>query len=146
VGFLPRSGVERRRAMEIIRDTPETVVLFESPQRLAATLSDLADAMPARQAMVARELTKLHEELARGTLHGLAEGAAEREWLGEITVVLGPFEATAPERVMTEEQLFRRIDSELAAGLRAKDIAEAIAFETGMPRREVYTRVITRRR
>jgi 16S rRNA (cytidine1402-2'-O)-methyltransferase len=148
LGFLPRSGEARREAIALIRDTPETVVLFESPQRVAGTLADLAAPMPGREAVIARELTKLHEEITSGTLADLAAGAADRAWLGEVTLVLGPFAADADRDRATlgDEDLDRRIDGDLAAGLRAKDIADALAFETGRPRREIYARVIARRR
>jgi 16S rRNA (cytidine1402-2'-O)-methyltransferase len=146
VGFLPREGAERREALGLVRDTPEAVVLFEAPQRCAATLGDLAQIMPGRQAVVCRELTKLHEELLRGELGELARAAGEREWLGEITVVLGPAEKVATARVWSDEEIDRRIDEGLAAGRRAKDIADELAFETGAPRREIYARVVGRRR
>lgn len=148
LGFLPRSGEARRAALALARDTPETVVLFESPQRLTATLDDLAAQTPGREAVIARELTKLHEEIIPGTLADLAAGAAGREWLGEVTLVLGPFEASADQdrAALSDEDLDRRIDADLAAGLRAKDIADTVAFETGRSRRELYARVIARKR
>jgi 16S rRNA (cytidine1402-2'-O)-methyltransferase len=94
--------------------------------------------------MIARELTKLHEEILRGTLAELAAGA-DREWVGEITLVLGP--AAAQEGpVISDEELDRRIDEGLALGRRAKDLAEELALETGRPRRDVYGRVVARRR
>ncbi len=144
VGFLPRSGPERRDAIALVAATPEPVVLYESPQRIADTLADLARAMPGRAAVVARELTKLHEEILRGTLAELS-GAPEREWLGEITVVLGAASAATGPTV-SEEELLRRIDDGLARGRRAKDLAEELALETGLARREVYGRIVARRR
>ncbi len=144
VGFLPRSGPERREAVALVAATPETVVLYESPQRIADTLADLGRVMPARAAMIARELTKLHEELLRGTLAELA-AAADREWLGEITLVLGPaVQAAGP--ALGDEELSRRIDDGLQQGRRARDLAEELALETGLPRREVYGRIVARRR
>jgi 16S rRNA (cytidine1402-2'-O)-methyltransferase len=145
VGFLPRSGPERRDAIALAVATPEPVVLYESPQRIAGTLADLARAMPGRAAVVARELTKLHEELVRGTLTELATAAADREWLGEITVVLGAATVEAGPS-LSDEELERRIDEGLAKGRRAKDLAEELALETGLARREVYGRIVARRR
>lgn len=142
VGFLPRGGPERREAIALIVATAEPVVLYESPQRIAETLADLARPMPSRAAVVARELTKLHEELSRGTLADLA--AIEREWLGEITLVLGPA-ITSGAPVTSDEEIDRRIDAGLAARRRAKDLAEEIALETGRPRREIYARIVARR-
>lgn len=143
VGFLPRSGPERREAMALVAATPEAVVLFESPQRLSGTLSELAQVMPEREAVVARELTKVHEEAVRGTLAALA-GLHDREWLGEVTVVLGAQAAAAAPR-LGEEEIDARIDEGLKQGRRAKDVAEALALETGRPKREMYARVIGRR-
>ncbi len=144
-GFLPREGAERREALSRVRDTPEAVVLFEAPQRCAATLAELGQAMPARAAAVCRELTKVHEEVLRGALADLARAAADREWLGEITLVLGPAEAGAAAPVWSDEEIDRRIDAGLGAGRRAKDVADELAFETGLPRRELYARVVSRR-
>lgn len=142
LGFLPRSGPERREAIAAVVATKEPVVLYESPQRLAETLADLSRPMPARAAVVARELTKLHEEIVRGTLAELA--ALDREWIGEITLVLG--EATAAEEAaVSDEEIDRRIDEGLARGRRAKDLAEEIAIETNRARREVYARIVARR-
>jgi 16S rRNA (cytidine1402-2'-O)-methyltransferase len=144
LGFLPRSGPERRDALALIVATPEPVVLYEAPQRIAETLADLARAMPERAAVVARELTKVHEELVRGTLTELSTREAEREWLGEITVVLGPAVEAAATR-MSDEELDRRIAEGAARGRRAKDLAEELSLETGLTRREIYGRIVARR-
>ncbi|MEZ4315041.1 MAG: ribosomal RNA small subunit methyltransferase I [Polyangiaceae bacterium] len=96
VGFLPRGGPERREALERVASTPEPVVLFESPERVAGTLRDLAAISPERAVAVARELTKLHEEIVRGTAGELAEDT--REWIGELTLVLGEAAAQAEAR------------------------------------------------
>ena len=143
LGFLPRAVEERREAVARVRASEEAVVLFEAPFRMTALLEDLAEAMPAREAAVGRELTKVHEEFLRGTLKELAEEAKSREWLGELTVVLGPMEGGAPEPEAVD--LDARIDEELAKGRRPKEIAEAMAMATGRPRREIYARVLARR-
>ncbi len=142
LGFLPRSGRERGEALSQAAATPEAVVLFESPRRLAETLRDLAERAPRRPAMVARELTKIHEELVRGTLEELA--ALEREWLGEITLVLGPADI-AGGPALSDEEIDARIDRELARGRRPKHIAEELSVELGLPRRDLYARVVARR-
>jgi 16S rRNA (cytidine1402-2'-O)-methyltransferase len=143
LGFLPRSGTERRASIAKAVATEEVVILYESPQRLTQTLADLAAAMPDRRAVVGRELTKVHEEAVRGTLAELA--ADGREWIGEITLVLGPAVART-EPAMNEDELDRRIDAELAKGRRAKDIADQLALETNQSKRDLYGRVISRRR
>lgn len=143
VGFLPRDGTARREAVALACATPETVVIFESPNRTAETLSDLADATPLRTACVARELTKLHEELVRGPLESLAKD--EREWRGEIAIVLGPYDPGSREEV-ADGALDARIDSELAQGTHAKSIAERLAAWSGRPKRELYARVLSRKK
>jgi 16S rRNA (cytidine1402-2'-O)-methyltransferase len=87
----------------------------------------------------------MHEEIVRGPLEELAKAAAAREWLGEVTVVLGPFAAGEAAAEISEADLDARIDADLAKGRRAKDIAEEIALTTGRPRREIYARVVSRR-
>jgi 16S rRNA (cytidine1402-2'-O)-methyltransferase len=131
LGFLPRDGTARRDAIALACSTPEQVVLFEAKGRTQKTLADLAEATPERDACVARELTKLHEELVRGPLRELA--ADEREWIGEVVIVLGAYE---PDR---------RIEEELAKGGHAKGIAERLAAWSGRPKREVYERVVARK-
>ncbi len=143
VGFLPRSGPPRREALERIAGAPEPVVLFESPERTADTLRDLAAISPVRLAMVARELTKMHEELVRGTLGELA--AAEREWIGEVTIVLGEGGGDADAPALDEAEIDRRIDEELAKSRRAKDIAEELSLVLRLPKKDVYARVVKRR-
>lgn len=143
MGFLPRAGEERREAIARVRASEEAVVLFEAPFRMGALLADLAEAMPDREAAVGRELTKVHEEFLRGPLRELAEAEKEREWLGEVTVVLGPAAGSGPE--VGAADLDARIDEELAKGRRPKEIAEAMAMATGRPRREIYARVLARR-
>jgi 16S rRNA (cytidine1402-2'-O)-methyltransferase len=146
VGFLPRNGDDRREAIARLAADPDPQVLFESPNRLGATLADLAAAMPGRAAMIGRELTKVHEELLAGGLDDLAREHADREWLGEITVVLGPRPAGDEARAaLAEEDLLARIDEGLARGERPKDLAERLAIETGRPRRELYALAVQRR-
>jgi 16S rRNA (cytidine1402-2'-O)-methyltransferase len=145
LGFLPRSGRARTEMLARVAETPECVVLFEAPQRVAETLEELSRAAPAREVVIARELTKHYEELVRGTLAGLAEAARAREWLGELTLVLGPRpEAAAP--AWSEEAIDARIDAELSAGRRPRDVADTLALESGASRRDIYQRVLARRR
>lgn len=145
LGFLPRKGPDRRAALETVRSTPEVVVLFESPERTADTLEDLARIMPQRRCVVARELTKLHEEFVRGTVDELARVLREREVLGEVTLVLGPQE-TVGTPTMSDEELDKLIDAELGRGRRPRDVADEVALVSGRSRRDVYTRVIERKR
>jgi 16S rRNA (cytidine1402-2'-O)-methyltransferase len=140
VGFLPRSGPERREAILRISATSEPVVLFESPLRVEVTLRDLADATPARAACVARELTKVHEEATRGTLSELANVA--REYRGEVAIVLGGHRPEARQEEVDDAAVDARIQIELARGIHAKAIAARVAAWSGRPRRDLYARVI----
>ncbi|MBX3232719.1 MAG: 16S rRNA (cytidine(1402)-2'-O)-methyltransferase [Labilithrix sp.] len=142
VGFLPRDGANRHAAIAKVCATAEPVILFESPERTAETLAELATAMPGRPCAVARELTKMHEEIVRGAL---TELAAPREWRGEIAIVLGAWQPEAREDEVTEAAIDARIDKELANGLHSKTIAERIAAWSGRPKREIYERVIARK-
>ena len=87
VGFLPRKRGQRER---LLTDAAETLVAFESPRRLSATLDMLAELDPGRSVVVCRELTKLHEEVSRGTAAELAERYRERPAKGEVVLVIGP--------------------------------------------------------
>jgi 16S rRNA (cytidine1402-2'-O)-methyltransferase len=144
MGFLPREGPPRHAAIGTASATPEPVILFESPERTTATLRELAEAMPERPACVARELTKIHEELVRGTLATLA---ADRDtWRGEVAIVLGVWAPEEREAAIDDAMLDERIDRELAAGTHSKTIAERLAAWSGRPKRDVYERVVSRKR
>jgi 16S rRNA (cytidine1402-2'-O)-methyltransferase len=142
LGFLPRKSGARHSLLAGYRDRPETLVLFESPRRLAGTLQDLAAALGDRPACVARELTKLHEEVARGSLAELAE-RFEAGARGEMTLVVAG--AAPGEAAPDDEKIEADIREALAAGRPVKEIAAEIARGTGLPRREVYARVLTLR-
>jgi 16S rRNA (cytidine1402-2'-O)-methyltransferase len=144
LGFLPRGGTERREAIATACATPEAVVLFEAANRVQGTMRDMADATPERRACVARELTKLHEELVRGTCAFLA--ADEREWIGEIAIVLGPYEPQARTEAIDDAALDARIDEAIARGEHARTASEKLAAWSGRPKREIYERFVTRKR
>jgi 16S rRNA (cytidine1402-2'-O)-methyltransferase len=136
-GFLPRKGGARRDALEALARAPGALVLFESPRRLGATLADLREALGDRRACVARELTKLHEELARGTLSTLA-ARFSGEVLGEITLVVEGREAIPVEPPDPDEVLRER----LATGSSVKDAAREVAEALGLPKKDVYRRAL----
>jgi len=144
VGFLPREGPARREAIALVCETPETVVLFEAPGRVRGTLGELADATPERGACIARELTKVHEQFVRSSCAGLA--ADEREWVGEIVIVLA---AHAPGDRMArvdDAALDARIDEALSRGDHSRAVAERLAAWSGRPKRQVYERVVERKK
>jgi 16S rRNA (cytidine1402-2'-O)-methyltransferase len=138
-GFLPRRGRARADVLDRIEATADPVVLFEAPTRIRATLAELAARSPERHAAVCRELTKLHEEVVRGTLSELA--GADRDWRGEITLVLG--HAPAKAIAVSDADLDARIAERLEAGASAKEIAAELAAATERPRRELYARVLS---
>jgi 16S rRNA (cytidine1402-2'-O)-methyltransferase len=143
LGFLPRDGAARRDGIATVCATPEPVVLFESPERTQATLAELADAMPERAACVARELTKVHEELVRGTLASVAK---DRDaWRGEIAIVLGEWSPDTRAEQIDDDAIDARIDRELDAGTHGKTVADVVAAWAGRPRREIYERVVRRK-
>jgi 16S rRNA (cytidine1402-2'-O)-methyltransferase len=136
LGFLPRRRGEREALLARIRDRAETIVLFESPRRLAATLCWLAGALGDRPACVARELTKLHEEVARGSLQELAERFGEGV-RGEVTLVIGG----APEEpALDESALDSRIRVLLGEGSSLREISNSLAPAARIPKREIYAR------
>jgi 16S rRNA (cytidine1402-2'-O)-methyltransferase len=141
LGFLPRHGKKRQRALERIAQSSEPLILFEAPQRVADTLRELAAVMPARPAVLCRELTKMHEEILRGSLAELA--ALEREWLGEITLVLGAQEVrVAADEVADPAEIDAEILSRLQKGAHPKELATELAARLGIPRRSAYARVL----
>ena len=135
-GFLPRKAGEVRRRLEGLVDERRTVVLFESPHRLAATLRAAAEVLgDGREAAVCRELTKTYEEVVRGGLGELAERFADGT-RGEVTLVVGP----APERasVLDGEALAALVAQRVAAGDSTRDAVAAVVAATGVARRKVY--------
>jgi 16S rRNA (cytidine1402-2'-O)-methyltransferase len=145
LGFAPRQASKRKELAERLARAEEPVVLFESPERIAATLTELASRLPDRRALVCRELTKLHEETLRGTLRELA--ALEREWLGEITLVIeGVREEELAARAPSQEAIDAEIGERLAAGETTRDVADDMSSRLGLPRREIYERALRLKR
>ncbi len=136
-GFLPRKGPERRRRISVLMGDERTSVVLEAPGRVAATLAELAAADPGRPAAVVRELTKLHEEVWRGTLGEGAATFANRELRGEVVLVIGGAPAPLPAG-----------DQEVVAAVRAalgddpsagpRQAADRVAASLGVPRRRAY--------
>jgi 16S rRNA (cytidine1402-2'-O)-methyltransferase len=135
LGFLPRQGSGRKELLERVARETWPVVLFEAPHRMQETLRDLAAEGPTRAAVVCRELTKLHEEVLRGSLSELAE--TEREWLGEIVLVLGEGEAR-PVKGSSDAEIRERAGALLGGGASVRAIADHLADISGRSRREVY--------
>jgi 16S rRNA (cytidine1402-2'-O)-methyltransferase len=146
VGFLPRSGGRRTRVLDEMAAERGATILFEAPSRLAATLRDLAARIPReRTVAVCRELTKLHEEVARGSAEALAAKFAE-EARGEVTIVIEGTgaEAGAPA-VLLDQEVDERIGTLLEGGATPRDAARQLARETSLSRAEAYRRVLRHR-
>ena len=143
VGFLPPRAMARRRELASLADVDASLVLLESPQRLAAALADMADVLGPRPAAVTRELTKLFEEVRRGPLDVLAARYAEAgPPKGEVTVVIGPPLPLPPVEAPEADRLL----ADALTRLSARDAASEVAHVTGLPRRGLYARAIAMKR
>ncbi len=142
LGFMPRKGGERARLLARATAEEWSVVFFEAPGRLGALLQDLARlAGPERQAAVARELTKVHEEFRSGTLAELADYYSEHDPRGEITLVLAGTGAPAPEEDRTGEAAEHAVEL-LAEGLSRREVARRLTESHGLSRNDAY-RLVT---
>jgi 16S rRNA (cytidine1402-2'-O)-methyltransferase len=140
IGFLPSRSGARRISLREIAGYPETLVFYESPLRVVSSLTDMEEALGDREAFLAREATKRHEEYRRGTLSGLRALLSERDRVkGEIVIVV----AGAPEAPGADpesaEDLFAKL---VAEGRSRRDAVKEVARLTGLPAREVYRRVL----
>ncbi len=141
LGFLPRSRAARRRALEEVAKLPATLVLFEGPHRIAATLEDVLAVLGPRRVVLMREATKVHGEVRRGRADELASVVAGERLRGEITLVVeGNLEAgtrrgTAGDGAPDPDAHLRRL---LGAGVSSRDAARSLSAAYGIPRREAY--------
>jgi 16S rRNA (cytidine1402-2'-O)-methyltransferase len=140
LAFLPRHGAKRRSALERLRDSDVPVVLFEAPSRVGDTLRELAELDPARPAALCRELTKVHEEVIHATLGELAE--LDRDWLGEVTLVVGERSGEAKARTPEPADVDREIKGRLARGVHPRDLSIELARKLGIARRAAYERIL----
>ncbi len=143
LGFLPRRPQERRATLAAVATLPHTLIVYEAPHRLLATLDDLLATLGDRQAVVARELTKLHEQWLRGPLSQLRQQCADLGPRGEYTLVIAGAPDPAEARDATaasdrEEVALTQVRALLAAGMRTRDAAAQVAAATGLPRRDAY--------
>jgi 16S rRNA (cytidine1402-2'-O)-methyltransferase len=130
VGFLPRKQSELAAVLRVA----ETVVAFESPRRVGASLAALASVDPERPVAVCRELTKVHEEVVRGSASELAARYASEEPRGEVVLVFGPSASEDAERGPAVDALARLVE----AGARARPAAAVVSELTGVPANELY--------
>lgn len=133
-GFLPRKGGERQQRLEELADEPRIIVLYEAPHRIERTLGDLAQALDgARRCVVARELTKLHEEVWRGELAEAA--AAHADPRGEYVIVI---DAAAPRPEATDDELVAALSEAMSTGLSKRDAIAHVVADTKAARNRVY--------
>jgi 16S rRNA (cytidine1402-2'-O)-methyltransferase len=137
-GFLPPKQTARQRRIAALASIPATLVLFESGPRIAAALADLAEGLGPREAAICRELTKLHEEVRRGPLDGLARDyAGGAETRGEFVVVLAP-----PREEVADDADIDTLLRDALLRVSVRDAVGEVALATGRARREVYQRAL----
>jgi 16S rRNA (cytidine1402-2'-O)-methyltransferase len=141
-GFLPRKGRSRAERISAIVTETRTVVIYESPRRILATLRDLEGACGTdRPAALARELTKLHEEVRRGSIGSLRAELGDDEPRGECVIVVGG--ASVDETPATDDAVDAALAVELAAGASTRDAADAVSARLRVARRDAYARAVT---
>jgi len=134
-GFMPRKAGERAQRYGEWAHEVRTIVFYESPQRVTATLGELAKVMPERRVAVARELTKIHEEVLRGTVAEVAAALGVRDVRGEVVVVL----EGAPEAPRVDDDVISRaLEEQWNEGATTRDAVDFVAEALGVARREVY--------
>ena len=149
LGFLPARAGARRKQLETLRGERRTLIFYEAPHRIAEMLADAAEILGARPAVVARELTKLHEEFLRGTLAELAAQISKTPPRGEMTVLIGPPEDSAiardalPAATLTLSERVAQLERE--TGLDRKAALKQAARERGLNKREAYKRLLLER-
>jgi 16S rRNA (cytidine1402-2'-O)-methyltransferase len=149
-GFLPSRANARREKFETLRQIPATLIFYEAPHRLAATLKDAVEVLGNRQGVVARELTKLHEEIARGTLTDLAgRFSGQQPVRGEIVLIIGAETISSTEAVagdISPQRLSDRVSELERGGLDPKDALKKAARELGMKRAEAYRLMVAQKK
>jgi 16S rRNA (cytidine1402-2'-O)-methyltransferase len=144
MGFLPSRSGERRRALERLRIENRTIILYEAPHRVEECVADTREILGDRPACLAREVTKLHEEFRRGKLSELAASLEERPARGEITLLIGPEDASeARANADSTQSLSDRVDELIRqAKLDRKDALKLAAKERGLTRRAAYGQLL----
>ncbi|MGZ4815784.1 MAG: 16S rRNA (cytidine(1402)-2'-O)-methyltransferase, partial [Terriglobales bacterium] len=139
-GFLPAKAGQRRKALEEVRDLQRTQIFYEAPHRIIETLKDIVEVMgPTRHIVVAREVTKIHEEFLRGRAEDVLRTAEERgELKGEITLLIGKAEENA--KPASTKETVAQLVSRLMNGesLEEKDALKRVAKELGIGKSEAY--------
>jgi 16S rRNA (cytidine1402-2'-O)-methyltransferase len=139
-GFLPRRPGDRARRLQALRHDPRTVVFFEAPRRVSTLLREIGGALGDRRIAVCRELTKLHEEVIRGTVDEVLTAIGERDLKGEVAVVVeGDHDGTPLDHAALLDEVRRLIEG----GMRTRDAARAVAERHGASANDLYRAAIT---
>jgi 16S rRNA (cytidine1402-2'-O)-methyltransferase len=134
-GFLPAKKKQRREKLQTLRDEVRTLVFYEAPHRLTETLDDVHELWGDREAVLAREVSKVHEEFLRGRVSELIRVLRRREIRGEVTLIIS---GSAGESRVTEDRLKAEIRELHLRGMRVKEIAEVLGEKFGYPKKEIY--------
>ena len=135
-GFLPSKAAARRKWLASLKDRPETLVFYESPRRLSSLLDDAAQTLGERRVMVAREMTKVYEEVYRGTISEVLDQLGKEEVKGEVTVILEGCTSPPPAEPPSVMEALKHYSQEM--GLSMKESVGRVAVELGISRRQVY--------
>ena len=135
-GFLPAKGQARRAFLETLKSETRTLIFYEAPHRLRPVLQDLALLGAQRAIVLARELTKLHEQIWRGTIQAAIEYYDDREPQGEFTLIVAGAEPAA--LVLSEAALVAELEDLLNQGLSRSEASRQLAEQTALPRRQIY--------
>jgi len=135
-GFLPSKAAARKKWLVSLKDRPETLVFYESPRRLGSLLEEAAQILGDRRVMVAREMTKVYEEVYRGTVSEVLKQMGKEEVRGEVTVILEGCTSPPPIDASEIVTALRRYSEEM--GLSMKDSVDRVAEDLAIPRRQVY--------
>ncbi len=141
-GFLPAKGQERQHNLEALQIESRTIILYESPHRLRQTLQDLANTLGTeRQIVLARELTKMHEEFWRGSMESAIELYTTREPQGEFTLIIGGLQTDAP--IFSEDAIKAELQTLIGEGISRSQASRQLAQQTSLPRRQIYQLALT---
>jgi 16S rRNA (cytidine1402-2'-O)-methyltransferase len=145
VGFLPPRAGARRKALDALKAESRTLIFYEAPHRVVETLADASEILGPRPAVIAREVTKIHEEFLRGPLAELLESARKRAPRGEITLLIGPGDPQM-QKVDSTMPLKQRVEQlEAEAGIDRKAALKQAARERGLGKREAYKQLLLER-
>jgi 16S rRNA (cytidine1402-2'-O)-methyltransferase len=145
IGFLPPRAGARRKALDALKAESRTLIFYEAPHRVVETLADATEILGPRPAVIAREVTKIHEEFLRGPLAELLESARKRAPRGEITLLIGPGDPQA-QQVELSVSLKERVEQlEAEGGIDRKAALKQAARERGLGKREAYKQLLLER-